>query len=220
VCSSDLEYFRGHWTVLNPEYGRNVLAEAKNQGRGVIFLTAHCGNWELSCQVLPLYFGFLVNIVGRTQGPLADRLLVRLRTRGGHGFIYKDGGARDMLAILRSGGILGTLYDQSALVGGEGVPLNFMGRPALTTLAPLKLAAKTGALVIPFFSRREGDGHFFELHPHITPPPKADQSWLIQSTQALNDLLAEFIGKYPDQWMWGHRRWKNLEGIRNDPRFF
>ncbi|MDR1085781.1 MAG: lysophospholipid acyltransferase family protein [Deltaproteobacteria bacterium] len=215
-----VDYFEGQWSILGQSYARQALNTAREQKKGLIFLTAHIGNWELSCQVLPLFFGFKVHIVGRTQGLVADSLLIKLRTMGGHFFIFKDGGAGTMLKILRSGGILGTLFDQSAMVGGEGVPLDFMGRKALTTLAPLKLAAKTGALIIPFFSRRDGSYHYFELFPYLTPPPKADQSWLIQSTQALNDLLADFIMKYPDQWMWGHRRWKNLEGIKNDPRFF
>ncbi|MDR1607953.1 MAG: lysophospholipid acyltransferase family protein [Deltaproteobacteria bacterium] len=213
-------YFQGHWTIHNQELVWEALDLAKREKRGLIFLTAHIGNWELSCQVLPLFFHFKVHIVGRSQGLWADELLTRLRTRGGHELIFKHRGAGVMLKILRSGGVLGTLFDQAALVGAEGTPLSFMGRPALTTLAPLKLAGKTGALVIPFFSRREGAFHHFEMFPYLTPPARADHDWLIQSTQALNNLLAEFIRQYPDQWMWGHRRWKNIEGIKSDPRYF
>ncbi|MDR2140724.1 MAG: lysophospholipid acyltransferase family protein [Deltaproteobacteria bacterium] len=213
-------HFQGHWQIPGQESAWEALEIGRRENRGVIFLTAHIGNWELSSRVLPLYFNFKIYIVGRTQGPVADALLIRIRTRGGHSVIFKDGGARAMLKILRSGGVLGTLFDQSALVGGEGVPLNFMGRPALTTLAPLRLAAKTGALVVPIFSRRAGADHYFEIFPYLTPPARADQDWALSSTQALNDLLAGFIKKYPDQWMWGHRRWKSLEGIKADPRYF
>jgi KDO2-lipid IV(A) lauroyltransferase len=206
-----VEFFQGHWEILGQEIGLAALDLAHREKRGLIFLTGHIGNWELSCQVLPIIFGFKAHTVGRTQGALSDALLSRLRTRGGHGFIYKDGGAGAMLKILRAGGVLGTLFDQSALVGGKGVPLDFMGRPALTTLGPFKLAAKTGALIIPFFSRREGSTHYFEIFPYLTPPARADNDWLIQATQTLNNLLAGFIRKHPDQWMWGHRRWKGFE---------
>ncbi|MDR0548055.1 MAG: lysophospholipid acyltransferase family protein [Deltaproteobacteria bacterium] len=215
-----VDYFQGRWSILGQEIAREALDLGRREKRGLIFLTGHVGNWELSCKVLPLFFDFKVNIVGRSQGALADALLIRLRTQGGHNFVFKDGGAGVMLKTLRSGGVLGTLFDQSALVGSEGAPLNFMGRPALTTLAPLKLAAKTGALVVPFFSRREGSYHYFEIFPYLIPPARADRDWLIQSTQSLNDLLAEFVRKRPDQWMWGHRRWKSQAGVKADPRYF
>ena len=215
-----VDYFAGRYTVLGQERAQEALDRGRREKRGLIFLTGHVGNWELSCKILPLYFGFTVTIVGRSQGALGDALLIRLRTQGGNNFVFKDGGAGAMLKLLRAGGVLGTLFDQSALVGGEGATLSFMGRPALTTLAPLKLAAKTGALVVPFFSRREGTNHYFEIFPYLTPPIRADRDWLIQSTQALNNLLAEFIRERPDQWMWGHRRWKSQAGVKADPRYF
>jgi KDO2-lipid IV(A) lauroyltransferase len=215
-----LDFFKGHYAIVSPDIAKEALDLGRKENRGLIFLTAHTGNWELSCQVLPYYFDFKVNVVGRSQGPLADALLRRLRTRGGHDLIFKDGGAGAMLKILRSGGVLGTLFDQSAMVGAEGVPLNFLGRSALTTLAPLKLAAKTRAIVVPFFSRREGTFHYFEIFPYLTIPHRADHDCLLEATQKLNDLLSEFIQKYPDQWMWSHRRWKNLEGVKRDPRYF
>jgi KDO2-lipid IV(A) lauroyltransferase len=213
-------YFQGSYAFIDQDLARDALEIGRRENRGLIFLTAHVGNWELSCQVVPLFFEFTINVVGRTQGPLADALLIRLRASGGHGYIFKDGGARAMLKVLRSGGVLGTLFDQSALVGAEGVPLNFMGRPALTTLAPLKLAAKTGAIVVPLFGRREGTFHYFKIFPYLTPPARADQNWPLQTTQALNDLLAGFVREFPDQWMWGHRRWKSQEGVKADPRYF
>jgi KDO2-lipid IV(A) lauroyltransferase len=215
-----LDYFQGRFSVVNAETAWEALEICRRENRGLIFLTGHVGNWELSCNALPSYFDFKVTVVGRSQGALANALLTRLRAKGGNDFIFKDGGAGAMLKLLRSGGVLGTLFDQSALVGAEGVPLNFMGRPALTTLAPLKLAAKTGSLVIPFFSRREGTSHYFEIYPYLIPPKRLDRDWPLRETQALNDLLAGFVRKFPDQWMWGHRRWKSQAGVNADPKHF
>ncbi|MDR1110383.1 MAG: lysophospholipid acyltransferase family protein [Deltaproteobacteria bacterium] len=204
-----LGYFEGRVEMAGAAGGIPALVEeAGKTGRGVIFLTAHAGNWELSTAAVPARFGFKVSVVGRSQGRLSNEILGRIRSKGGGQFIFKDGGAVAMLRLLRSGGFLGTLFDQADIVGTGAAKLTFMGRPALTTLGPLRLAAKTGAPVVPFFCRRQGDRHVIEFSPHLTPPPGNDRDWLLDSAQKLNDLLAGFIRLHPDQWMWSHRRWK------------
>jgi KDO2-lipid IV(A) lauroyltransferase len=185
-----------------------IVESTKETGRGVIFLTAHSGNWEISPAAVSVRFNFKVSVVGRSQGHIADQILSRIRSQGGGEFIYKDGGARTMLTLLKNGGFLGTLFDQAAVVGSNIAELTFMGRPAMTTLGPVRLAAKTGAAVVPFFCRREGRRHIFEFVAPIFPPQGNDREWLNQSAQKLNDQLADFIRRYPDQWMWSHRRWK------------
>ncbi|MDR1487580.1 MAG: hypothetical protein LBT62_06285 [Deltaproteobacteria bacterium] len=204
-----LKYFRGRFTISGGEELSQLLIESQTSRRGIVFLTAHSGNWELSAIAVPNQFGFKASVVGRTQGGFfSNEILTKIRTQTGNDFILKYGGAKTMLQLLRSGGILGTLFDQADIVGNSGAKLDFMGKPALTTLGPLKLAAKTGAAVIPCFCRREGDHHYFSIAPAITAPPDWGQQWLLSTAQSLNDQLGDFIRRYPDQWMWGHRRWK------------
>jgi KDO2-lipid IV(A) lauroyltransferase len=216
-----LNYFKGHWTISGGESLQKALSECRESGRGIIFATAHLGNWELSSLAFSFQFDFVAAVVGRSQGGfLANEILTRIRTQDGTSFICKNGGAREMLKLLRSGRILGTLFDQADIVGHGGAKLDFMGKPALTTLGPLKLAARTGALIVPVFNRREGDHHFYEIHPTITPPVDWGQPWLLTTAQTLNNMLGDFIRRYPDQWMWGHRRWKTPEGLKEDPTSF
>jgi KDO2-lipid IV(A) lauroyltransferase len=201
-------YFRDGCDFENWEPIPGILEESARGKRGLVFLTAHAGNWELSPAALTDRFGFKMSVVGRTQGRLSDEVLIRLRSLAGGEFIYKDGGARAMLATLKSGGALGTLFDQAAVVGPGSALLTFMGRPALTTTAPLRLAAKTGSTVIPLFCRRQGDRHVIEFARPLVPPQGYDRDWVIEKAQGLNDTLADFIRRHPDQWMWSHRRWK------------
>ncbi|MDR1036804.1 MAG: lysophospholipid acyltransferase family protein [Deltaproteobacteria bacterium] len=214
--------FEGRWRVAGRE---NALAALEGaEGRGALFLTAHMGPWELSPHVMRAEFGIRMAVVGRGQGGgVLESLMVESRTVTGNTFIFKDRGAREMLKVLKGGGCVGTLVDQAAVVEREGAELSFMGRPARTNLGPYKLAARTGAPVVPLFARREGPLSVIEIFPPIRPPaPGADPGggWPAEAAQRVNDLLGEQIRLHPPEWMWGHRRWKTPEGIRDDPGFF
>ena len=216
-----LGYYQGRVSLSHEEFFHEALKDTGPGKRGLVMLTAHLGNWEMAPQVLRERFGLKINIIGRSQGSAAlDWLIYKSRTRTGNGFIFKDGSARLMLRILKDGGAIGTLFDQAAIVEREGALLNFMGRPARTNLGPVKLAALTGARLLPLFSIREGRSHVIEFCSPITPPPRAGSEWILQSAQLLNDALGEVILRHPSQWMWGHRRWKTPEGIRGDPLSF
>jgi KDO2-lipid IV(A) lauroyltransferase len=213
--------FRGGWRLEGRQNALDALALARARGGGLVFLTAHMGPWELAPHVMRAEFGVTMAVVGRGQGRgILDRLMVESRTGTGNTFIYKDRGAREMLAALRGGGCLGTLVDQAAVVEREGAELEFMGRPARTNLGPFKLAARTGAPLLPLFGRREGGTAVFEIHPCLTPPEAPEPSWPREAAQKVNDLLGEAVRRRPGEWMWGHRRWKTPEGIRGDPDFF
>ena len=206
-----LPAFEGRYRFIGGEVLKERLKEAREKGQGVMFLTAHSGNWELSAQAFTHDFDFKAAIVGRSQGYVADRILGAVRSRGGNSVILKHEGPKAMLRCLKAGGVLGTLFDQADVVTQSGISLLFMGRPAPTTLGPLKLALTTKAMVVPYFSRRDGDRHVFEIAEVLVPSPGADRTWLAPTAQKLNDLLGAFIRRHPDQWMWSHRRWKTSE---------
>jgi KDO2-lipid IV(A) lauroyltransferase len=219
--SCGLSYFEGRYSFQNALNLTETLEQIKENGTGLILLTAHLGNWELAPQVIREKFGLKIIIIGRTQGNLlVDTLIRDTRTQTGNGFVFKDQGAREMLRTLKKGGVIGTLIDQAAIVEREGAVLDFMGRKAHTNLGPVKLAAKTGSSLIPVFSRREGVNTVFEFSRALTPPNGSDTEWVLQAAQELNDRLAAYVRTYPEEWMWGHRRWKTPEGIKEDPNFF
>ncbi|MDR1050369.1 MAG: hypothetical protein LBP95_04675 [Deltaproteobacteria bacterium] len=201
--------FASRTTVLGVENIRDLVLRARKSGPGIIFLTGHAGNWELASLALGDKFDIKIDVVGRSQGPVFDELLKRARSSGGGRYIFKDGGARDMLGLVRGGGFLGTLFDQAAMVGPLRARLSFLGREALTGLGPFKLASMTGAHLVPILCRRERGRHVVEIYPPVSPPQdKRDKNWMMTTAQHLNDLLGGFITRYPDQWLWSHRRWK------------
>jgi KDO2-lipid IV(A) lauroyltransferase len=216
-----MAYYKGRYSFAGGEHIERALELAGPGKRGIVLLTAHTANWELCPQAILETYGLSMAIVGRSQGSaLVDALIERARTQTGNGFLYKDDAARAMLRILKGGGAIGTLYDQAAIVEREGAVLEFMGRPAHTNLGPVKLAARTGAVLLAAFASREGGRHLISFQPPLVPPEGAGQAWILETAQALNDLLGRHVASRPGEWMWGHRRWKTPGGIREDPLSF
>ncbi len=220
-------YHRGldpFWNDCVVEEGREhleaVAAESRRTGLGPVMITAHSGNWELMCHYVPVTFDLRLTVVGRLSGrPLADALIHRLRVMGGNGFAAKDGGARDMIRALKSGGALGTLIDQ-AIIGNHPQPLiPFLGREATTNLGPIRLARRLGAPLIMMLFRREGRRHLVTIKPVVQPRTDlAGEEALEADARQLNDWLSEFVQRHPEQWMWGHRRWKTRDRVRGGDR--
>jgi len=198
------------------EHLERALAESRRSGRGLMLLTGHVGNWEIMCHFTAEFFGFKLNIVGRQTGrPFTDALTGRLRSMNGNRFLDKDAAARDILAAIKSGGVLGTPIDQATLAGSAkaAAMVPFMGREATFHLGPLRLARKAGAAIVLVLARREGRTHFLHCHPPLPPDPdRPEEEDLLAKAGRLNDWLGEFIRRYPDQWLWGHRRWKTRAG--------
>jgi KDO2-lipid IV(A) lauroyltransferase len=199
------------------EYITEALGESGRTGRGLLILTGHLGNWELMCHFVAELFGFKLNIVGRQRGhaPLTGALAARLRAINGNRFMDKDGSARDMLAVLKSGGVLGTLIDQATLSGSANSKaiIPFMGREATFNLGPLRLARKAKAAILLILFRREGRAHFGHAFPPLSPSPDLPEARdHLEKANQINAWLGEFVRRYPDQWLWGHRRWKTRAG--------
>jgi KDO2-lipid IV(A) lauroyltransferase len=194
------------------EYLVQALGESRRSGRGLLILTGHLGNWELMCHFTAELLGFRLNIVGRRTGsPFINALAERLRSTNGNRFLDKDGSARDMLAVLKSGGVLGTLVDQAILKDSPNSKTlaPFMGREATFNLGPLRLARRAGTAIVLILFRREGRTHFGHIFPPLPPAPdRPEEEDHRAKAGQINAWLGEFIRRYPDQWLWGHRRWK------------
>ena len=119
---------------------------------------------------------------------------------------------------LKKGEHLGTLIDQAVVGNHPGAPIPFLGREASTNLGPLRMARRAQSSVVLMTFRREGLYHYIKVLPilEISNLKDNEEDLMDEATQ-LNDWLGEQIKKYPDQWMWGHRRWKTKEGLRRDP---
>jgi Kdo2-lipid IVA lauroyltransferase/acyltransferase len=184
--------------------------EALRRGRGVIFMTAHFGAWELSSFAHSL-FGYPMKFVVRPiDNPKVDALITRYRTMGGNVPIQRRSAGRDILKALRDNEAVGILFDQNT-TSNEGIFIEFFGIPAATTPAIATFALRTGAAVLPgFLIWEEKLGkHRLRFDPPVQLIETGNlENDVAENTKLFNRILEGYVRKYPDQWLWIHRRWK------------
>lgn len=182
--------------------GLAALDQAHAEGRPVILVTGHFGNYDASRAAL-IARGYRVGALYRPMGE-ADfnaHYVKAISRIGTPVFPRGRAGLADMVRFLRSGGMLGLLIDQHM---GHGAPLSFFGHPAMTALSAAELALKYDAIVVPTYAVRRAGGLDFDI---IIEPP-IPHGTAEDMTQALNDSLERLVRKHLDQWFWIHRRWK------------
>ncbi len=184
---------------------------ALGSGRGVLFLTAHLGNWEYSALGMAAS-GVTASVVARPlDNPLLDAWLTALRTTNGNAIIEKRDAARGMLRTLRSGGVLGVLADQH--VGPpDGIPVPFFGRPASTTSALARIVDRTEALVLPAAAIRIAPSRYRLVVESVLDVRSlsAAEREPAPLTARFNAILEDMIRRHPEQWLWLHNRWRPL----------
>jgi KDO2-lipid IV(A) lauroyltransferase len=189
--------------------GFENYAQAKDQGKGVLFLTAHFGNWELSSFAHGVY-GYPLNfIVRELDNPLIDALINRYRGLSGGHAIEKRDSAREVLRAFQHGEAVGILADQNMLAS-DGVFVDFFGRPACTTPGPARLARKTGAPVVLGLVIWDAKIKKYRLRfdPIEWIKRHDPEEEILVNTANFTRLIEEYVRRYPDQWLWVHRRWK------------
>jgi Kdo2-lipid IVA lauroyltransferase/acyltransferase len=184
--------------------GLEHFLDAKKSGHGVLFATAHLGNWELSAFAHGLLTEPMNVVIRPLDNPAVDHLVEQRRQLSGNKLIEKWDGARAILRALQQNEAVGILIDQNTSLQ-EGVFVNFFGVPACSNTAFAKIAHRTGARVIPGFALwlEEEQRYVLRFYPplEITGDPADD-------TQRLHAILEEVIREFPGQWLWIHRRWK------------
>jgi KDO2-lipid IV(A) lauroyltransferase len=190
--------------------GAEHLRDALSQGKGVLALTAHFGNWEF----LPIGAVLLDVPLSIVYRPLdfrpLDRVIARLRTRFGAELIPSSRGAmRGILRALAKGRIVAMLMDQN-VDWYEGVWMDFFGKPACTNKGMATIAVKTGAPVVPVFMLQDGDNRWvIAFQPALQLSVTGDKTSDIESNTALfTQVIEAMIRRHPDQWFWVHQRWK------------
>ncbi len=191
--------------------GFEHFAAAQAQGRGVIFFTGHLGAWELSAFAHALY-GHPLNILVRPiDNPLVDRLITRRRTASGNHILSKHRDLRGLVARLRRGETVGILADVH-VQPQHGLFCPFFGRPASTSPLVARLARRTGAIVLPGYlvwDARRGR-HRLVFEPPVPLVQTVDEAGDIrENTLRLTRCWEAIVRRYPDQWLWIHRRWKS-----------
>ena len=190
--------------------GFDNYMEGHRRGKGILYLTAHIGAWEL-CSFAHSVYGYPLKFLVRPiDNPMIDELLTRFRTCSGNDVINRTDGARDVLKALRDNEAVGLLVDQNT-TRNEGVFADFFGIPAATTPGLATFAVRTDAAVIPVYLRwDEGRRrHILHFDPPLdlirTGDRRAD---IVENTKMFNKVLEGFVRQFPEQWLWIHRRWK------------
>ncbi|MDF1544233.1 MAG: lysophospholipid acyltransferase family protein [bacterium] len=188
--------------------GREQLDRALEAGNGGIFLTAHFGNWELSACWLAA-MGYPIDILVLAQhNDLFDRMLNRSRNRMGVGTMLVGQNTRDIFRALKQNKLVGIAPDQHD--PSRNLIIDFFGRKAAAARGPALFSIRTGAPILPFLLRRiRHDRHEFISGDPIFPPSGGDESSQVREmVLSYHRFYEEVITRYPDQWMWTHRRWK------------
>ncbi len=189
--------------------GRPQLDAWLAQGKGAIFVSGHLGNWEVMGTLGP-YFELPIVTVGRpVENPLVNGFLKKVRSEFGQVLIDKKGAPRQMAREIRSGACLALLLDQHA--GRRGVRVEFFGRSASTFPSAALFARRFEVPIFPVASYRQGG--FQRIHVEIGDPihanPDLDQEEdLYRMTQECACRLEETVRRFPDQYLWFHRRWR------------
>ena len=190
--------------------GHENFLEGLRRGKGVLFLTAHIGAWELSSYAHALY-GYPLHYMARPlDNARLDALVNRYRGLSGNAPIFKNESARAMLKILKEAGTVGILADQNTMPQ-EGAFVDFFGTPACTTAGLARVALHTGAAVVPGYAVWDaGLGKYrlrFEPPMELVRTGDAERD-IVENTQRFAKVTEEIIRKYPEQWVWVHARWK------------
>ncbi len=194
--------------------GFENFEQARNRGKGVLFLTAHLGGWELSAFAHSLY-GYPLSIVMRPlDNPFVDRLTRDYRTMHGNRTMDKANFARGIIAAMRAGETVGILMDTN-MTPPQGVFVDFFGIPACTASGLARIALRTGAAVVPGFTIWDAELRKYRLRfdPAVELVQSGDaEADAIANTGRFTKVIEDYVRRYPEQWLWVHRRWKTRPG--------
>jgi KDO2-lipid IV(A) lauroyltransferase len=189
--------------------GAERVRKAHAQGRGVLFFTGHFGYWEIFALGHALRDEPVSVLARPLDNPGLHRMLEDLRTSTGNSVIYRQGAVRHMLRDLSAGRGVAVLIDQH-LHSADALYVGFFRRPAATTSALAALALRTGAPVIPVFALPLPNGRYRFIYEHPVDPPRAGTPDAVREfTQRCTDVLEMYVRRYPDLWLWMHRRWRH-----------
>ncbi len=189
--------------------GLDLLRQSLKKNKGIFFLTAHYGNWE----VMGLFHGYmgicpLTSIARKLDNPYLDRASTKLRTTSGNKIIYRDESPLKIVRELKNNNSVAVMMDQNTAKGG--IFVDFFGKKAATPRSLASLSYRTGTPILPLFCYPTEKGTYhIEYGPEIElEKTDSKENDILRWTRQFELFIENVIRKNPSPWMCGHRRWK------------
>lgn len=185
-----------------------VGAENVDATRSGILVGGHHSNWELMATCVPRYGIHMAVVVRPLRHPALNQAIDRIRQGAGSDTVPKEGAGPEVIRRLKTGDFVGVLIDQSPRE--SAVPVSFFGQPCWATAAPVMLAIRSKAPIVPAMMSRRADGRYLL---RALPPIHVERSGdlrrdLVEYSQRIQDVFEAHVRAYPEEWLWFHRRWK------------
>ena len=199
-----------NWQNYFEVEGLEFAQKAWEEGKGIIFVTGHVGNWEvLGCAMEFLFHQPVHSIAKHMENPFVDRFFTKLREDGGQKIIFTENASREIIRVLKHNKLLGILVDQNAKE--NSIFVDFFGQKAATTRSAATLSLKMGAPIIMLFARRIAGHYKFKIS--VSKPIEIEKTGNLEKdvfnlTQLYTTIIESHIRENPHEWLWIHRRWK------------
>lgn len=179
-------------------------------GKGVLFLTAHFGGWELSAFTHSLHGHWMHVVMRPMDNDYLNGLIQHYRTMHGNKMVDKDDFVRGLLSAMKAGEAVGILMDTN-MTPPQGIFVDFFGIPACTASGLARIALRTDAAVVPGFTIWDETLGKYRLRfdPAVELIRTGDvETDILANMQKFTSIIEDYVRKYPEQWLWVHRRWK------------
>ena len=190
--------------------GFENFERAEARGKGVLLFAGHFGGWELSSFVLSMHGHWMHVLMRGMDNEYLGRLILHYRTMHGNKAVDKDDFVRGLLAAMKKEEVVGLLMDTN-MTPPQGIFVDFFGIAACTAAGPARIALRTDAAVVPTFTIWDEKLGKYRLRfdPAIELVRSGDlEADIKANTQKFTAVIEEYVRKYPEQWLWVHRRWK------------
>ena len=190
--------------------GLEHFLAARSKGKGVLIVTGHLGAWELSSFYHSLMGYPMSMVIRRLDNPGVDGLVNHIRCLHGNRVLHKDDFARGLLGAMRQGETVGILMDTN-MTPPQGVFVPYFGKLACTASGLARVALKTGAAVLPGFMLWDEAEQKYVLRfgeEIVFDRTGDDDADAVTNTAKCTAAIEAYVRRYPDQWLWVHRRWK------------
>ncbi|UCD72078.1 MAG: hypothetical protein JSW70_03530 [Syntrophobacterales bacterium] len=198
--------------------GEERLEEGFKKGKGVIYITAHLGSWELMAAYYALKGNHPVNVIARSvYDERINRILLKFRSRYGVRTILRGrarkgesiaASTKEILRVLRRNELLGVLIDQH-IKGIDWVPVTFLGMPTTAPSGAVSLALASQAEVFFGYTYRGEDNRHYIVAERVGELTRSEDRTrdILTNTSLFTRLIEEKVREFPSQWVWIHDRW-------------